>query len=210
MANGSGAGTPQRLAVPSDRFGLVLGVDVARQLVEIEVGQEAAPLPALVTLPPEGPDLDDSLTPEPHLADAEPAVDLQLVDPPGCPHDLDGKVGSGRASHAQRVALVRLEGPRSCGVPERPGPEAIEGDPLFLGIGFQETGDGLLDALVIDRRAHQLERSVEVGEPDPGTVTADLENELEVGPAHVVEGHALVFGSGGSGRSGEGDRKSVV
>src|SRR5207247_7394765 len=92
------------------------------------------------------------------------------------------------------------------GVLERPGPEAVEEESLFFGIGFKETGDGRLDALVIDRWAHQLERAVEVGDPDPGTVTADLENELEVGPAHVVEGHALVLGSGGSGRSGEGAR----
>src|SRR6185295_14489918 len=103
------AGTLQGLAKAP--HGLECGgtVEERDQQPEIEIRQHTAPGGAVVATRARDVDLDAVLLPDPDLADAQAPVDLQLVDAPPRPDDLDDEVGDLLALvRSDDVALVRL------------------------------------------------------------------------------------------------------
>ena len=139
--------------------------------------------------------LDPVLAPEPHLPDPQTPVDLELVDPAAGPLDLDREIGAFRGLDPEDVALVGLDRPLVRLATDRPGPVGVELQAPFLGVGLEQASDRLLDPLVIDRRAHELELPLEVGHADTRPIAADLEHRLELGPRDVVQEDPLVLGT---------------
>jgi antitoxin (DNA-binding transcriptional repressor) of toxin-antitoxin stability system len=79
----------ERVAIAKDRVRLIFHVDVPRQFREVEIGEEDAPVATLVPLAGQHVHVDRAFSPDPDLADTEPPVDLELVDPAAGPDDLD-------------------------------------------------------------------------------------------------------------------------
>src|ERR1019366_10501006 len=94
----------------ADGAGLIASGRENRDGRQIQVGQDLAPRDSLVRVPPEAVNLDLLVAPDPDLADAERAVDLELVEAPAGPHDLDGEVGEGLGA-VDLVVLVGLDPP---------------------------------------------------------------------------------------------------
>src|SRR5262249_35407737 len=68
---------PQRGAPGAHRLGLLIGLDEAGERVHVEVGEQATAVDGLVAVAREDVDRDAAAPPPPHLADAEPAIDLE-------------------------------------------------------------------------------------------------------------------------------------
>src|SRR5438105_2757851 len=129
--------------------GLVLGRRERSDSAEIELREQLALRRALVRALAEEVRGDRAVPPEPHFADAELAVDLELVDAAGGPDYFDREVGLLAAfERSDHVALVWLCGPFLRLATDRPRADAVQLEVHLLGIGLEQSADRRLDALV--------------------------------------------------------------
>ena len=143
LRSGVRPGTPQRLPVSPDRFGLVLGVDVPRQLDQVQFGKRCCAHDARTDRrPAHRPRWRPRARTKPRRRPARGR-------PPACrcprsstPPRWPGRAGWGVPRSASSTRPVR--GPARAPGSERPGAEAVEGKPLLLGVGLQKAGGGLL------------------------------------------------------------------
>src|SRR5690606_32977663 len=86
------ARVPQVTLVLAHRLRLVRARDEAGERDEVEIRQDLTVRGLLVSLPAQDAHLDPVVAPDPGLGDLEAAVDLELVDAPVRPDDLDREI----------------------------------------------------------------------------------------------------------------------
>src|SRR5205085_490218 len=133
-------------------------------------------------------------TPDPHLTDAELAVDVQLLDAPGGPDHLDGQIGSQRLpGGAENVALIRLHGSSDRFILQRPRSESVEFDIPLQAPRFDQAADPLPDPLMTLSGAHDLQQPLEVGDARSRVLPALLQELLILRPGDAAADDEAVF-----------------
>src|SRR5436190_18510891 len=84
----------EALAVLLDRLCLIRTLREPEQPLEVELREERAARRAPVAPGDEHVYLKLAFPPHPDFSDSEPAVNVELLDPTGRPHDLDREVGA--------------------------------------------------------------------------------------------------------------------
>src|SRR5690606_15431445 len=140
-------------------------------------------------------DLDATFLPDPDFADAQLAIDVELVDAAPRPDHLDRDVRSGLELRleTEHIAFVRLDAALVLLALQGPGAVGRELDASLETPSFDETPYVGLDFIVRARRAHDLERAVDVREAWRCTITANPEQPKVIGPRRAVEMHVVVF-----------------
>src|SRR5206468_12046600 len=147
-----------------------------------DVGKDLATRDRLPVLAPQRVNVDPPLLPDPHLANSEASIDLELVKPAMCPDHFGRDVGSLGVMCADDVAFVGLGTPLHLLFLERPGAVAVQIDARLLGPALEQASDDRLDPLVVPRWAHQLELAFEVGDSNTRALSTDLEDALVLFP----------------------------